>query len=257
MAKIKDNLPVNAEGIAPDGGSITYANEVIAIITGIAASEVEGIAGMVTAGGIGEIISKNRNVTRGVKVEVGSEEVSVDLYAIVEYGQPIQKVASEVQENVRKSIESMTGLRVARVDVHVQGVSFEKDKQDAQSRLAAANIPQIAAPAKKDRKAEKAGREDGGKADAEPRTAMNPVEIVPDAPEAEAAPAQPEEEIVVVPEADDPVFSQESPLTAPADETPYTSDADETAAGGISAEDAADAPGEKPSKKTSAKRRKA
>ena len=158
MAQLKDNLPVNTEPIIPDGGSITYANEVIAIISGIAASEIEGIAGMVTAGGLGEIISKNRNITRGVKVEVGTEEVSVDLYTIVEYGQPIQKVASEVQENVRKSIESMTGLRVVRVDIHVQGVSFEKDKQDAQSRLDAANVKHLVEP-KGDRKSRKAEKE--------------------------------------------------------------------------------------------------
>lgn len=143
MSQNKGNLPVNTDPVVQDGGSISYANEVIAIISGIAASEIEGIAGMVTAGGLGEIISKNRNITRGVKVDVGSEEVSVDLYTIVEYGQPIQKVASEVQENVRKSIESMTGLKVVRVDVHVQGVSFEKDKKDNQTRLEAANIQHI------------------------------------------------------------------------------------------------------------------
>lgn len=163
----KDNLPVNTEPAVIDGGSITYANEVIAIISGIAASEIEGIAGMVTAGGLGEIISKNRNITRGVKVEVGSEEVSVDLYTIVEYGQPIQKVAAEVQENVRKSIESMTGLHVVRVDIHVQGVSFEKDKQDAQNRLEAANIRHLATPQgdKKGKKADKEDKKDEKKAE--------------------------------------------------------------------------------------------
>ncbi len=155
MAQKKDNLPVNPEPVVADGGSITYANEVIAIISGIAASEIDGIAGMVTAGGLGEIISRNRNITRGVKVEVGTEEVSVDLYTIIEYGQPIQKVAAEVQENVRKSIESMTGLRVVRVDIHVQGVSFEKDKKDAQNRLEAANVPHISGP-QHDRKGKKA-----------------------------------------------------------------------------------------------------
>lgn len=143
MPQNKENLPVNTEPVVQEGGTISYANEVIAIIAGIAASEVEGIAGMVTAGGLGEIISKHRNITRGVKVEVGTEEVSVDLYTVVEYGQPIQKVAGEVQENVRKSIESMTGLKVVRVDVHVQGVSFEKDKQENRNHLEAANIQHI------------------------------------------------------------------------------------------------------------------
>ena len=161
MPQAKDNLLVNAEAQAADGGTITYANEVIAIISGIAANEVEGIAGMVTAGGLGEIISKNRNITRGVKVEVGTEEVSVALYTIVEYGQPIQKVATEVQENVRKSIESMTGLHVVSVDVHVQGVSFEKEKRDIQNRLEAANIPALDSPdtdkkSRRDKKQDKA-----------------------------------------------------------------------------------------------------
>ena len=165
MVQKKDNLPVNTDPVVTDGGTISYANEVIAIISGIAASEIEGIAGMVTTGGLGEIISKNRNITRGVKVEVGTEEVSVDLYTIVEYGQPIQKVASEVQENVRKSIESMTGLKVVRVDIHVQGVSFEKDKQDTQNRIEAAQIQHIsdAAQEKKSRKAEKEAREQEAK----------------------------------------------------------------------------------------------
>lgn len=169
MVQKKDNLPVNTDPVVTDGGTISYANEVIAIISGIAASEIEGIAGMVTTGGLGEIISKNRNITRGVKVEVGTEEVSVDLYTIVEYGQPIQKVASEVQENVRKSIESMTGLKVVRVDIHVQGVSFEKDKKDTQNRIEAAQIQHIsdAAQEKKSRKAEKEAKEQEEKAAAE------------------------------------------------------------------------------------------
>ena len=175
MVQKKDNLPVNTDPVVTDGGTISYANEVIAIISGIAASEIEGIAGMVTTGGLGEIISKNRNITRGVKVEVGTEEVSVDLYTIVEYGQPIQKVASEVQENVRKSIESMTGLKVVRVDIHVQGVSFEKDKKDTQNRIEAAQIQHIsdAAQEKKSRKAEKEAREQVEKAAAEAEEEAN------------------------------------------------------------------------------------
>ena len=149
MAPKNENLPVDAEMKMSDGGSITYANEVIAIISGIAANEIDCIAGMVTSGGFGDIIGKNRNVTRGVKVEVGTEEVSVDLYTIIEYGQPIQRVATEAQENVRKSIEAMTGLKVVRIDVHVQGVSFEKDKREAQSNLEAANVPNLLESSKK------------------------------------------------------------------------------------------------------------
>lgn len=144
MPPKKDNLPINVDVDLENGGSITYANEVIAIIAGVAANEIEGIAGMCTSGGVGDIFGRNRNITRGVKVEIGSEEASVDLYAIVEYGQPIQKVASEVQENVRKAIETMTGLRVVRVDVHVQGVSFEKEKKAVQNTIDSAHMPSLA-----------------------------------------------------------------------------------------------------------------
>ena len=128
--KTNSTLPLNTEDPTPSS-NITYNSEVVAIIAGLAANEVEGIAGMCSVSG--SIMSKNRNVTKGVKVEVGTEEVAVDLYVIVEYGIPIQRAASDAQENVRKAIESMTGLHVVRVDVHVQSVSFEQDKKALQA----------------------------------------------------------------------------------------------------------------------------
>lgn len=134
MAAKKDmnsTLPQAAENDTAPSAKITYANEVVAIIAGLAANEVEGIAGMCSVSG--NILSKNRNVTKGVKVEIGTEEVAVDLYVIVEYGTPIQRASLDAQENVRKAIESMTGLHVVRVDVHVQGVSFEKENKALQS----------------------------------------------------------------------------------------------------------------------------
>lgn len=135
MASKKDNLPLTVDTDTEQTSSITYANEVVAIIAGVAAGEVEGIAGMCNISG--GILGKNRNITKGVKVEVGTEEASVDLYVIIEYGTPIQKAAQDAQENVRKSIESMTGLHVVRVDVHVQGVSFEKEQKETLEGLEA------------------------------------------------------------------------------------------------------------------------
>ena len=123
MAK-KDNLPLATEAETEKSNSITYANEVVATIAGVAAGEVEGIAGMCNISGG---LLKKSGMTKGVKVEIGTEEASVDLYVVVEYGTPIQKAAHDAQENVRKAIEAMTGLHVVRVDVHVQGVSFEKE----------------------------------------------------------------------------------------------------------------------------------
>ena len=134
MAAKKDpnsTLPQTPETDTTPSARITYANEVVAIIAGLAANEVEGIAGMCSVSG--NILNKNRNVTKGVKVEIGTEEAAVDLYVIVEYGTPIQRAAMDAQENVRKAIESMTGLHVVRVDVHVQGVSFEKENNALQS----------------------------------------------------------------------------------------------------------------------------
>lgn len=122
---ISNTLPQNVASDTEQSSSITYANDVVAIIAGLAANEVEGIAGM--SGPNGSILNKNRNITKGVKVEVGTEEVSVDLYVTVEYGTPIQRAAHDAQESVKKAIESMTGLHVVRVDVHVQSVSFEKE----------------------------------------------------------------------------------------------------------------------------------
>lgn len=128
MASKKDNLPLTVDMDTEQTSQITYANEVVASIAGVAASEVEGIASMCNVSG--SILSKkNNNVTKGVKVEIGTEEASVDLYVTVEYGTPIQKAGQDAQENVRRAIESMTGLHVVRVDVHVQGVSFEKENK--------------------------------------------------------------------------------------------------------------------------------
>ncbi len=125
MAK-KETLPMNVDlNDQEPGSNIIYSNEVVSIIAGVAASEVEGIASMVNISS--SLLGKGRSASKGVKVEIGTEEASVDLYVTVEYGKPIQKAAHEAQEAVRKAIEEMTGLHVVRVDVHVQGVSFEKE----------------------------------------------------------------------------------------------------------------------------------
>ena len=141
MASRKDpsgTLPLTVDNEESPSATITYANDVVAIIAGLAANEVEGIAGMCNVSG--NLLSKNRNVTRGVKVEIGTEEVAVDLYVIVEYGTPIQRAAMDAQESVRKAIESMTGLHVVRVDVHVQSVSFEKENNALQAGAASAAL---------------------------------------------------------------------------------------------------------------------
>jgi uncharacterized alkaline shock family protein YloU len=147
MASRKDNLPLSLARENDPTGTITYANEVIAIIAGVAANEVEGIAGMCSGGGFSDVFVRSRNIRKGVKVEIGAEEASVDLYVIVEYGTPIQIAAQDVQESVRKAIETMTGLHVVRVDVHVNGVSFEKEKLEEEAGLENAMLSDVQTPA--------------------------------------------------------------------------------------------------------------
>ena len=240
MTPENENLSVHEEAQENAGGTITYANEVIAIIAGIAANEVEGIAGMCTSGGFSDIIGKNRNVTRGVKVEVGTEEVSIDLYTIIEYGQPIQKVASEVQENVRKSIEAMTSLKVVRVDVHVQGVSFEKEKREVQTNLE--NVKRQSLPeSSEDKKRE--DKKDGKKRG---KDAPAPVEEAPaEAPVATAAKETPAEAPAETPEQPDPSAEEK----APAQDEPAAEAAAEPAAD-VPSEEPAPAPAEEKPKTT-------
>jgi uncharacterized alkaline shock family protein YloU len=114
--------------IQNDMGSVKISDDVVAIIAGIAATEVNGVAGMSggIAGGIAEILGR-KNLSKGVKVEVGEKEAAIDLYIIVEYGCRIPDVSWDIQEKVKKSVETMTGLNVIEVNIHVQGVNIEKE----------------------------------------------------------------------------------------------------------------------------------
>ena len=124
---MSENLPINVE-IDNGMGSVTFADEVIAIIAGLAATEINGVASMAgsVSSSINEMLGK-KDHTKGVKVEVGKEEAAVDLYLTLTYGLSIPDTCRAVQENVKKAIETMTGLRVVEVNVHVQGVKFEKE----------------------------------------------------------------------------------------------------------------------------------
>ena len=118
-----------------DAGTIRIADEVVAIVAGMAATEITGVAGMSAGlvGGIAEMLGK-KNLSKGVKVEVGEKQAAVDLYVIIEYGSRVPDVAIRVQENVKRAIETMTGLEVVEVNVHVQGISFpETDKEEEQA----------------------------------------------------------------------------------------------------------------------------
>jgi len=119
-------------------GSIRIADEVVAIIAGLAATEVKGVAGMSggLAGGIAEMLGR-KNLSKGVKVQVGEKEAAIDLYVVIEYGTNIPEISTEVQKNVKRAIENMTGLTVVEVNVHVQGVIFSnmETNQEEEKRV--------------------------------------------------------------------------------------------------------------------------
>ena len=121
-----------AEEITGEKGNIKIAVDVVATIAGIAANEIEGVAGMCGsfAGGIAEFLGNKKNPAKGVKVDMKENSAAIDLFIVVDYGIRIPELAWEIQENVKNSVESMTGLTVEKVNIHVDGVSFEKEKKN-------------------------------------------------------------------------------------------------------------------------------
>lgn len=113
-------------------GTVKIANEVVAIIAGLAATEIEGVAGM--SGGMTADFTEMlgmKNLSKGVKVEVGEKEAAVDIFVIVEYGYKISEVASQIQKNIKDTVETMTGLNVVEVNINVQGVNIPSQPEDS------------------------------------------------------------------------------------------------------------------------------
>ncbi len=112
-----------------DLGTVKIADDVVAMIAGLAATEVKGVAAM--AGNISnELLNKMgvKNLAKGVKVEVIGKRVKAELALIIEYGYNIPAVSQKVQEKVKTTIENMTGLEVSDVDVRIAGVNMLKEK---------------------------------------------------------------------------------------------------------------------------------
>lgn len=121
-----DELDIIDEVLDENEG-VKISNDVIAIIAGVAVSEVPGVYGMSGgfAGGISEVLKGKKNLAKGIKVDSTETEAKIDVNIIVEYGSRIPDVAFEIQNRVKKAVENMTGLKVEKVNVHVQGVNTE------------------------------------------------------------------------------------------------------------------------------------
>ncbi len=127
--EVKEEV-VNAGADVEIASNLTISEDVIGIIAGLAAAEVEGVSGM-TLGfvdGINQIIGSNKKYAKGVKVELEGNEVVINLYVIVKYGVKIPEVAFSIQTSVKNSVEGMTGLKVKSVNINVHGVTFDNDK---------------------------------------------------------------------------------------------------------------------------------
>ena len=125
---MEENKVIDVDLDNKEVGEVQIADDVIAVIAEIAALEVEGVYAI--AGNKNDIVQtiRGKKASKGMKIEVSDHEVFADLSIVVQYGVKIQEVCLKVQEKVKNSIETMTGLDVQSVDVHVVGVDFSKTK---------------------------------------------------------------------------------------------------------------------------------
>lgn len=131
-------------------GTVHIADEVIQIIAGLATSEVDGVTSMggSFAGGLTESLTGKRNLTKGVKVQFTEDErtCTIDVSAVLRFGVSIPNTSLAIQERIKSSVETMTGLKVDPVNVHVVGVVFQSDQEDlsdADQFVGAENSPQV------------------------------------------------------------------------------------------------------------------
>ena len=112
--------------------NLNISEDVIGIIAGLAASEVEGIAGMTlgSVDGINQILGSSKKYSKGVKISLEGKKVTIDLYVNVKYGVRIPDIAWAAQNAVKNAVENMTGLEVASVNINVQGITFDKDEKN-------------------------------------------------------------------------------------------------------------------------------
>ena len=121
--EIQENQNLEEINVTSDS-SVVISEEVVSVIAGVAVSEVKGVVDTAGgfAGGISEVLSGKKKLSKGIKVEVGEKDTKIDVNIIVEYGTRIPDVAFEIQNKVKKAVKEMTGLDVIAVNVHVQGV---------------------------------------------------------------------------------------------------------------------------------------
>ena len=131
--EVKQQAQLENSPDTDDMGAIKVADEVLSIVAGLAASEVNGVYGM--SGGIREGLTDmlgKQNFSKGIKVYTEGHTVRVEVHVIITYGFNIPDVAIKLQEKVKEAVENMTGYEVTGVDIHVEGVKKKKEKAFAE-----------------------------------------------------------------------------------------------------------------------------
>ena len=130
MAETKDYLNQHQEN-----GNINIAEEVVASIAAVAAAEVEGVAALGSGSvDIAELLGK-KSISKGIKITITDAATIVDVFVTVKYGSVIPSIAAAVQDAVVGALESMAGLSVTAVNVHVTGIAFDKEEKPAESSV--------------------------------------------------------------------------------------------------------------------------
>ena len=203
---MSENYPSDVKLNENPDGTVSFATEVVATIAGLAATEVDGVASMSSpSAGFADMFSRKntRNFTKGVRIDLDGNKVTVDITIVVDYGSPVPDVARSIQENVKKAIETMSGLDVRSVDVHVSGISFEREQRanaelDEQQRKMLEKTEESVEEAVKEAKAE---AEEAVAEEADPEDDLD-LEIDDDPDDEEPLDDEPAEEDPVADEAE-------------------------------------------------------
>ncbi len=117
-------------------GTVKISEDVVGVIAGIAASEIEGVTGLSTAttGGITQVFTGKRNVNKGVKITITEDHATIDMMLSIEYGYNIPEVVKKVQENVKETVETITGLTASEVNVFVTNITVKKQEAPKETK---------------------------------------------------------------------------------------------------------------------------
>ncbi|MBQ7718893.1 MAG: Asp23/Gls24 family envelope stress response protein [Clostridia bacterium] len=116
-----------------ESGTVKISEEVVSTIASLAATGIEGVSSMngTIAGGLVELLGVKKNNTKGIKVDIDGNNVTLDIHISVIFGYKIPEVAWEIQEKVKAKVEEITGLNVEKVNIHVDAIAMDKSKKEA------------------------------------------------------------------------------------------------------------------------------